>query len=356
MIILNLCSLNESAFMFDSFNNLIFWLDNSKLNVFTEKSRSRECGGSHVKALTLDTLFSSVLNIQKRIKYAGSGITAPEGAGHLKDVNLQRSLRNVYDNHYLIGNDCHAESITTELDANLEDRTTSYRDGPADPPKFEAHGESVGFSYSGGTTSAGTIIILSEDVLVICKVSIADCKKNNEVREIQFLRGNALKTHGLSPFSSASLYLNTQTSTPCAIEEKSRDSTFFSKYSIRSEGNATVNDFLRILIHFKSQCFELIINNLMQIASLSCNLHEGALHNDKKQTDSESYGRRDQSTEHLEEHHYELQRELRIPHSAEHIRLDEFDGGSEEGSGILRQHIYVQCLAESSGRIVKGVA
>jgi len=110
----------------------------------------------------------------------------------------------------------------------------------------------------------------------------------NEAVGVQFFK---IATPKKSPwphsFSSASLYRRTQTSTPCAILENSRDSTFFSRYSSSSKGNATVNDFLRDVLDIGSKCFKLIINNLKHIASISCNLHEGVATHEAKQTTSE---------------------------------------------------------------------
>jgi len=90
-------------------------------------------------------------------------------------------------------------------------------------------------------------------------VSIADCKQNNEASEVRFLRSGTPKSpHGLSPLSSNSLYLKTQSSTPCAILANSFDLTFFSRYPMISGDNVTVKDFFLILSIQESFLWKLI--------------------------------------------------------------------------------------------------
>ena len=76
-------------------------------------------------------------------------------------------------------------------------------------------------------------------------------KTHHEVCEAyRFGIGTSETPRGLSPFSSASLYLKTQTSTPWAMFAKSRRSTFIWRYSIRSGGRVIVIDtFLRTIMH-----------------------------------------------------------------------------------------------------------
>lgn len=71
--------------------------------------------------------------------------------------------------------------------------------------------------------------------------------EKHEAPELRFSRSSVLKdAQGLSPLSSASLYLRTQSSTPWAMLANSRDSTFFSRYSMSSGGRVTFRDFLRM--------------------------------------------------------------------------------------------------------------
>lgn len=63
---------------------------------------------------------------------------------------------------------------------------------------------------------------------------------------------------GLSPLSSACLYLRTQSSTPWAKLANSLDSTFFSKYSIISGGRVTLRDCFFRAMHAK--CVQITIN------------------------------------------------------------------------------------------------
>ena len=68
-----------------------------------------------------------------------------------------------------------------------------------------------------------------------------DAENTYEASGVQFLRiGFPKIPHGLSPLSSASLYLKTHTSIPCARLANSLDSTFFSRYSRSSGGIVTV--------------------------------------------------------------------------------------------------------------------
>lgn len=78
---------------------------------------------------------------------------------------------------------------------------------------------------------------------IISHIPYGDVEKNNEASGVQLFRiGVPKNPHGLSRFSSASLYLKTQSSTPCAILANSLDSTFFCRYSSISGGRVTVND------------------------------------------------------------------------------------------------------------------
>ena len=122
-------------------------------------------------------------------------------------------------------------------------------------------------------------------------ISITKYSRKHEVPGVQFLRRSTPKNlQGLSPLSSASLNLNTQSSTPCDKLANSLVSTFDSRYSINSGGKAIVNDFLRIVLDINAKSLRLIINTRMQIALLSCNLHDGVLQYDKNNSISESYG------------------------------------------------------------------
>ena len=119
-------------------------------------------------------------------------------------------------------------------------------------------------------------------------VSVADYKIKNEAPGVQFFRSEVPKNlQGLSPLSSASLYRNTQTSTPCAILAKSRLSTFSLRYFIISGGNVIVIDTLLRAMH---------INNV-QLLLYMCNFNISNAHRkcagtsqyDKTQSISESY-------------------------------------------------------------------
>lgn len=75
-------------------------------------------------------------------------------------------------------------------------------------------------------------------------------RTHNEAAEVEILRIGLPKIpQGLSPRSSACLYLRTQTSTPCAIFAKSLFSTFDWRYSINSRGRVIVIETLLRAMH-----------------------------------------------------------------------------------------------------------
>ncbi len=76
---------------------------------------------------------------------------------------------------------------------------------------------------------------------------------NGATENESFGRGTP-NSQGLSPLSSACLYLRMQSSTPCDILAKSLDSTFFSRYSINSGGNVTVMYGFRAIYDKILQC------------------------------------------------------------------------------------------------------
>lgn len=133
---------------------------------------------------------------------------------------------------------------------------------------------------------------MNPDIGIISGVAHIGDKKKNEVPEVQFLRiGTPKNLQGLSPLSSACLYLNTASSTPWDKLANSRDSTFDSRYSINSGGSAIVSDFLRIVLDMHAKPLRVIINTCMQIALTSCNMHDGVPENETNQPTSASYGR-----------------------------------------------------------------
>ena len=115
----------------------------------------------------------------------------------------------------------------------------------------------------------------------------AHAYENNEEPELRILKLTLQNAQDLYLCSSVCLNLRRASSTPCAMLENSRDSTFFSRYSIKSKGRATVNDFLRDVLDIDAKCFKLIINTPTHIASQSCNLHEGASKHGKQRSISE---------------------------------------------------------------------
>ena len=62
------------------------------------------------------------------------GVTAPEGAGFLEGITLRHPLRDVYDDHTVIGDDRQPETAVPTFEDNLEDRLTSCRAGSLGSP------------------------------------------------------------------------------------------------------------------------------------------------------------------------------------------------------------------------------
>ena len=119
-------------------------------------------------------------------------------------------------------------------------------------------------------------------------IPYGDARKNNEALEVQFLRSSSPKNpQGLSPFFSASMYLKTQSSTPCAIDANSLDFTFFSRYSMISGDKVTVNDFF-LTLSIQESFLRNIIYTPANHSCLTRNIRVGELQYDKSNSLSAS--------------------------------------------------------------------
>lgn len=115
-----------------------------------------------------------------------------------------------------------------------------------------------------------------------------DAENKNEAREVQFLRSSSPKNpQGLSPFFSASMYLKTQSSTPCAIDANSLAFTFFSRYSMISGDKVTVNDFF-LTLSMQESFLRKIIYTSANHSCLTRNICVGELQYDKSNSLSAS--------------------------------------------------------------------
>ena len=157
-------------------------------------------------------------------------ITAPCGTGSLRRIRPQRSLRNVDDDRDLVGHDRHTDAVAPATDADHEDPITSCRDGSESAGKVRRHDRFGLPAYRHSRITWDTGIKLSSD---------ADYT-NNEAPEVEFLEFVAPDPQGLSPLSSACLYLRTQTSMACDMFMKSLFSIFDCRYSRISGGRVTV--------------------------------------------------------------------------------------------------------------------
>lgn len=217
-------------------------------------------------------------------------VTAPEGTGLITSAGRQCSLRNIDDDREPIGHDRQAETEAPTFDENI-DVLTSCRVGSVHAG-FKAFGMHELPNYRRSDICSVQKINPSYGANVTIKGSIRhlDAKKNNEAVGVQFFRIGVPKCpYGLSPLSSASLYLRTQTSIPCAMLAKSRFSTFSLRYSTISGGKVTVNDTL---------CLPMQLNKLQTVLN-NCNCNQSnatysvaeGTPNVEKQPTSESYGR-----------------------------------------------------------------
>lgn len=216
-------------------------------------------------------------------------VTAPEGTGLITSAGRQCSLRNIDDDREPIGHDRQAETEAPTFDENI-DVLTSCRVGSVHAG-FKAFGMHELPNYRHSDICSVQKINPSYVANVTIKGSIRhlDAKKNNEVVGVQFFEvGPSKIPHGLSPLSSASLYLSTHSSTPCAILAKSRLSTLCCIYSINSGGKVIVIDTLFLPMHIDNvQISFNICKFLMSFAHCKC--VEGPT--DEKQPTSESYER-----------------------------------------------------------------
>ena len=157
-------------------------------------------------------------------------ITAHCRTGSLRRIRPQRSLRNVDDDHGLIGHDRHADAVGPATDADHEDPITSCRDSSGCTDGLRSR-DALGLpAYRRSRITWDSGIKLSSD---------ADYT-NNEAPEVEFLEFVAPDPQGLSPLSSACLYLRTQTSMACDMFMKSLFSIFDCRYSRISGGRVTV--------------------------------------------------------------------------------------------------------------------
>lgn len=190
-------------------------------------------------------------------------MTAPEGAGPLRRVRPDHSLWNVDDDHGLVGHDRQPYAVHPTADVDHKDHLTSHRDGSGLAERLVVHGE-PGLPVYRHPSPCGSceINISGFRITMTYRIPYGDAENTYEAREVQFF-GNATPKipQGLSPFSSACLYLSTHSSTPCAILANSLDSTFSCRYEIMSGGRETVNEIFLSVLDIKVRFLQSILNN-----------------------------------------------------------------------------------------------
>ena len=81
----------------------------------------------------------SGINTVRAYRMSEEGMTAPEGAGFLEGITLRHPLRDVYDDHTVVGDDRHAETVVAAFGDDHEDPLTSCRDGSESAGKVRCH-------------------------------------------------------------------------------------------------------------------------------------------------------------------------------------------------------------------------
>ncbi len=238
-------------------------------------------------------IFDLVLNTRHPVGAMGEAGAIHAETDRVEDTTLRCFLQNIC-NRVPIDAGFHTGITADICDLSFRGRPVSRRDGSAGLSNLGTAGMPAVFPYFRGVGYVRRNIIISRSDILGCAVSYADCIENNEARGFQFLRFSTPKnTHGLSPLSSASLYLKTQSSTPCAIDANSLDLTFFSRYSMISGDNVTVSDFFFIL-SIQGTFLSNIIYTCINDSYSTRIIRVGVLEYEEIKADSESYGSRHQ--------------------------------------------------------------
>lgn len=108
----------------------------------------------------------SGINTVRAYRMSEEGMTAPEGAGSLRRIRPDHSLRNVDGDRDLVGLDHHTETVATVLDADLDDPNTSYRDGPESAEKVRCRDRFGLPAYRHFCANCGSDINLSSTISV----------------------------------------------------------------------------------------------------------------------------------------------------------------------------------------------
>ena len=208
-------------------------------------------------------------------------ITAPCGTGSLRRIRPQRSLRNVDDDRDLVGHDRHTDAVAPATDADHEDPITSCRDGSESAGKVRRHDRFGLPAYRHSRITWDSGIKLSSD---------ADYT-NNEALRVQNSGFVSPRPQGLSPLSSACLYLRIQSSTPWETLAKSLDSTLDSRYSISSCGRVTVMYGLRAI--YDGALRSLINSGQVVSYSVRQSLMGDTTHDNRRYSESSAHVRKD---------------------------------------------------------------
>jgi hypothetical protein len=198
------------------------------------------------------------LNTLISMDTAGSGITAPEGAGHLKGVNLHAAAGLWpfdYDGQF---SDDDRDAVSAAISGDRNQDFTSCRGGTESAGNVRGHdrfGLPTFRHFSARTIKdkmycrdTGGELPLHEELLSPYGRGGSPSDKN-ERPWFKVLDRSILKYQGLSPLSSACLYRRIHNSTPCAMLAKSLASTFFSRYAISSGGSVIVKDCFFLAMH-----------------------------------------------------------------------------------------------------------
>ena len=169
---------------------------------------------------------------------------------------------------------------------------------------------------------------------------------HNEAPELSILDSIHLKcAQGLSPRSSASLYLKTQSSTPCAMLAKSRDSTFLSRYSITSGGRVILIDLLLRFCAMHDLARQKMLNIYTVLYSIARLKRAGESKNGRNTTYSGRY-----APETEEQHETDISLKQNLGDRL-HGSLRRIQAGGEDHSGDLGESL--RCSGRGSANSLR---
>ena len=237
------------------------------------------------------------INTREHDSNNGEKMTAPEGAGPLRRVRPDHSLRNVDDDHGLVGHDRQPYAVHPTADVDHKDHLTSHRDGSGLAERLVVHGEPGLPVYRHPSPCVSCEINISGfRITMTYRIPCGNVKKNNGASEVQILRIGLPKIpHGLSSFSISFLSLAKASSIPCDQLANSCSCTPLSRNSKRSCEIVMFRDFLlRFVTTIRNKILHKQLNKTQINLCTAKITFAGRPKHDKHNTNSASYGRSDE--------------------------------------------------------------